>query len=73
MAYGNANFSLNKWYSKESFQRIDQFLKLFPIFTSQRVKLAFGDQHTHKKINVKLFVMVPDFIDMSARGNVGQL
>ena len=66
--------SLHEWYSKESLQRIDHFLKLLPIFTSERVELAFAAQHTHKKINVRFVVMVfPDFINMSARSNVGQL
>jgi hypothetical protein len=66
--------SLDKWNSKESFQGIDQFLKLFPIFTSERVKLVFVAQHTHKEIYVRFVLLtLSDFIDMSTRYNVAQL
>jgi hypothetical protein len=47
---------------------------LFPIFTSERVKLAFVAQHTHEEISVRFaFMIFPDFINMSTRYNVGQI
>ena len=67
------NMSLHKWYSKESFHCVDQFLELFPVFTSERVRLALAQQ-THKKINVRFVIVVfSDCINMSARDNIGQV